>query len=229
MRKYQLGCPAHSTSISSVSWNGIFRSLADHFVHDGAVVNPHDRCPLALHFHKTGTCRLCLTSVIDTVFMPSNFSVSKKVRQGFLMQRIDLHQDHVLGIMFADNGPPQQFLVALPIQSAQQIFQVRIQTENFSVRLRQHRLICVERREALQFNQFGLQLAGLVAHQSEIHLNKKRIRGFPRNFELIRNRGRRGLAVLDAVELLNQFLAVLRHLVDQRLWAESTASRRRET
>ena len=92
------------------------------------------------------------------------------------------------GIMFADDGPPQQFLVALPIQSAQQIFQVGIQTENFSVRLREHRLVRIERREALELNQFGLQLAGLVAHQSEIHLDKKRMRRFARNFELLWNR-----------------------------------------
>ncbi len=63
------------------------------------------------------------------------------------------------GIVVGDNGPPQQILVAFPIQSAEQIFQVVVEPEDLSVGLREHRLVGVERREALQFNQLGLQLA----------------------------------------------------------------------
>jgi len=63
------------------------------------------------------------------------------------------------GIVVGNNGPLQQFLVAFPIQPTQQIFQVWVETKDFSVRLREYRLVRIERREALQLNQLGLQLA----------------------------------------------------------------------
>ena len=52
------------------------------------------------------------------------------------MQGIDFHQNDVLRIMVGHNSAPEQFLVTLPIQPAEQILQVGVQIENFAIRLR---------------------------------------------------------------------------------------------
>ena len=129
------------------------------------------------------------------------FLGQQKIGQGFLMQGIDFHQNDMRGIVIGDNGAAQQFLVALPIQTAQQIFQVPVETENLFVGLREHGLVSVERREALQLNQFGLQFAGRVPHQPKIHLDEQGVSGFARNSELLWNRGGGSFAVVDAVRV----------------------------
>ena len=87
--------------------------------------------------------------------------------------------------------------------------------------MREHGLVSIERREALQFNQLGLQFAGRVAHQPKIHLHKEGVGSFARNFELLWNGRGRDFAVIDAVQLLDQFLAVLAHLIEKRLGQEA--------
>ena len=63
----------------------------------------------------------------------------------------------------------------------------------------------------------AIELPSLITHQPKIHLNKKRAWSFARHFELFWNRFRRSFAVLDTVELLDQFPAVLAHLIQKRL------------
>ena len=137
------------------------------------------------------------------------FLGQQKIGKSFLMQRVNFHQNDMGGIMIGDNGAPQQLLVALPIQSAQQILQIRVQAKNFPIGLREHGLVGVERREALELDQLGLKLAGLVPHQPKIHLHEQRVRRLARNSELIWNGGGGSFAVVDAVELLDQLLTIL--------------------
>ena len=106
-------------------------------------------------------------------------------------------------------------MVILPIQPAQEIFQIRIQPENFYVNLREHRLVGIKGREALQLNQLGLQLAGAVVYQSEVYLYEQGMRRFVRYVELGRNRLEGCLAILEPIHLPDEFLAILRHLLQQ--------------
>ncbi len=112
-----------------------FEIFADHFIHDGAVVDAHDGSALARVVVEEKLAHLADVRNRDGLDA-QQFLGQQEIGQRLLVQRVNLHQNHVTGIVVGDDGPPQQFLVALPIQSAHQVFQVGIQTENFPVGLR---------------------------------------------------------------------------------------------
>ena len=82
-----------------------------------------------------------------------------KVRQRFLAQRIDFHQNHVLRIVISYNCPLQKGFITLRVQSAQQIFEIPIEPKDLQIGLRERCLVCVQGREALQLHQLRLQVS----------------------------------------------------------------------
>ena len=142
----------------------------------------------------------------------------EEVWQCLLMLGIDLHQDHVLRIVPADNQLAHQCAVGTVIETAQVDAQVRTQTKAVDVLLRRHRLVSVERRKGLQLDELGFQPAFAVANQSEVHLHKHRSRRFVGNVVFRRDRLVGNAQILRAGQQLHdQLPAVLRHLLEQCL------------
>src|ERR1700722_18833951 len=86
--------------------------------------------------------------------------------------------------MIADYGPAQKLLVAFPVQSTQQIRQAVVEFKDLLIHLRKHGLIRIQRRESLQLNEFGLQVASLVAYEAKVHLDEHGVRRLARYIEL---------------------------------------------
>ena len=113
---------------------GSFYPLAHHFVHDGTVVDAQDGNSFAVVLVKQELAYLLYIGNRDRLYAHQLFG-QQKVGQGLLMQGIDFHQNDIRGIVLAQDGPPQQFLVTLPIQSTKQIRQVRVQAEDLAAGL----------------------------------------------------------------------------------------------
>ena len=85
--KYQLGCPAHSTSKSSRQSKASFTFLRFEFIDDGPVVNPSNRIPVFRPALVVKTRQPSfLMSTISTVCTPSNLLRQQEIRQRLLMQ-----------------------------------------------------------------------------------------------------------------------------------------------
>ncbi len=110
-----------------------------------------------------------------------------EIRQRFLMQRIDFHQDHIFRIVTAEDGPAQQCIVASQVKAGEQIAQVRIQAVGVYIQLRKHRLVGVQRGERLNLDQAWRYLSGGFTHQAEIHLEEEGVVRFARHVELRRH------------------------------------------
>src|SRR5258708_33724383 len=95
-------------------------SLALELVHNRPVINPPDGDPLSAAL------------VIQLLaFFPDRSDINRansqhlfreqKVRQSFLLLRMNLHQDHIFGIVVCDNRSSKKGMVRLPIQPPPQI------------------------------------------------------------------------------------------------------------
>ncbi len=122
--------------------------FAYQLIHDGAVINPANRSALA-----SAIIKQFLASFLDRGYVDSGdakqFFCEQKIRQRLLVAGIDLHKNDILRILIAKDGAPQQLLVSLPVQSAQQVLEVFVEVKDLHVDLRKHGLVRVERREAL--------------------------------------------------------------------------------
>ena len=140
----------------------------------------------------------------------------QEIRQGLLMQRIDLHQDHVLRIVPAQNSPPQQLAVAFRIESTEQVPQIAIQAIGVGIHAGKGWLIGVQGRKRLDLHEPGFYLAERPEDQPEIHLEEERMVGFAGHIEF----GGHGLSgnrpVLRCVQLADQIAAVAGHAIHQR-------------
>src|SRR6202021_131238 len=82
--------------------------LALQFVHNRAVINSPDRNPSAVPL--VVKLRPMLLDRLDVDGPDSKHLLrQQKIRQSFLRLWMNLHQDHVLGIMIADNRDTQKF------------------------------------------------------------------------------------------------------------------------
>jgi hypothetical protein len=126
----------------------------------------------------------------------------QEIRQRLLMLGIDLHQDHVFGIVIGDDELPHQPPVGIIIVAAEINPKLRRQAIRLDILVRGGSLISVEGREGLQLDQLGLQLAVYVAHQTEVHLHEHRQRRLVGNVVFGRDGDIRSAAVFRIVHQL---------------------------
>ena len=102
MRKYQLGCPAHSTSRVLANVERQLDALAHQFVDDRTVVDALDLDLAAVFVVVELAAALDQRHDIDD--RDSQFLLrDQEIGQRLLVLRIDLHQDDVFGIVLADD------------------------------------------------------------------------------------------------------------------------------
>src|SRR5215470_1217957 len=103
------------------------------------------------------------------------------------------------------------------MEAVEEELKFRIEPKDLDVRLCQHGLIRVQRREGLQLDQLRLQFAGRVTHESEVDLNEHRVRNFVWHAELRRDRRLRSTQVLGIVDkLVDKRSAVNGHPLNER-------------
>src|ERR1700722_688968 len=98
-------------------------SLAFEFIDNRPVINPPDRHPLPVALIVKPRSLFLDVDNIDGPY-PEHLLRQQKIRQRLLMQRIDLHQNHILRIMPTNNGSPQKFLIRGLIEPAKKIFEL---------------------------------------------------------------------------------------------------------
>ena len=97
---------------------------------------------------------------------------NQEVWQRFLVQRVDLHQDYILGIVLPDDQFPHQLDIRDVVVAAEvnpEVFQQPIRVD---VLLCRNRLISVKRRKGLELYELGIEPTLRVAHQPEIDRHK---------------------------------------------------------
>ena len=125
-----------------------------------------------------------------------------------LVRGIDLQQDDVLGILLAHDRLAEQPVVARIEQGVESW----IDAVGFSVALGHHRLVAVERREALDLDELGFQ----VGAEPEIGLHEHRYRRFVGHAVSFGDGGARLLPVLRiGDQLLHHLPAIPGHSGDQ--------------
>src|ERR1700730_11989308 len=94
-----------------------FNSLALEFIHDRAVINPPDGYALSTTLVIEPRALFSDRGDINGSNSQHLFR-EQKIRQRFLLLGMDLHQDHILGIVVRNNRPPKKLAIGSRVKSA---------------------------------------------------------------------------------------------------------------
>ena len=150
--------------------------------------------------------------------------VDVKVGEGFLVVGVDLEEDYVFGIVFADDDLAEELPVGLFGESAEMSLKGAIEVVGFDVLAGEEILITEDGGEGLELDQFWTERTVGVSHETEVDGHEVGLWIFVGDAEPIGDGGVRGLHVGGIVEeLVGEIGAAVGEFLEKR-WREEAGS-----
>ena len=150
-----MGWPAHSTARSSRKSKGSVDGAPLQFVHDGAIVDALHGRREAIAFVEETIALLAQRPHVDRAHAEEALG-DEEIAQRLLAGGLDFEQDHVGRIVVAHDSAAQQAVILVHVQTARLRVERGVDAVSVAIAFGHHRLIRIERREALNFDQLRL-------------------------------------------------------------------------
>src|SRR4051794_2157581 len=180
--------------------------LALEFVDDGAVVNAVDgNVPVAVSVVELASP---LHDLPDIYHRNAKHARGEcEISLGFLVPWIDFEQDDIFRIMVGDDRTMQERLVRIGIESVEVHARSAGDVVSFEIGLRERRLVRIQRRERLQFDELRMDATVVRAREAEVNLHKQWALGLVRHVPFGRDGRVRSAAVFRILNELKDEVA----------------------